>query len=219
MWRQEGGKVVGILNDWDLARDSSEPRMTITPLERTGTVPFMALDLLDADEETGHLYRHDQEALIWVLAWLFINYDNGKSVKSGKFVEMLREWRTGDHRVCFDRKNSFLTKTLLQKQAQQANTIAAPSWQTLWPLADSLLLNLSALYQARSARLLQARVSGGDQEAAHEEPTDEEVYSSFWRTVRQAVNTKDFQELSDSLQSACLEEGPASPECAQNSLQ
>ena len=35
----------GVLNDWDLSRVEDGP--TRTGAERTGTIPFMALDLLD----------------------------------------------------------------------------------------------------------------------------------------------------------------------------
>ncbi|KAF9232204.1 hypothetical protein BU15DRAFT_35323, partial [Melanogaster broomeanus] len=58
--------VVGVLNDYDLASLASQKN----PLgnERTGTIPFMAIDLA-ADGQDGkvkHLYRHDMESFIWV---------------------------------------------------------------------------------------------------------------------------------------------------------
>lgn len=213
MWRREGGKVVGVLNDWDLARDGRATGMIIAPLERIGTVPFMALDLLTRYGKTGHRYRHDQEALVWVLAWLFINYDKGHSLTSGMFVEVLRSWSTDDHQTCAAKKIWFLEITLFEEEAQDPKDIASETWRILWPLANSLLLNLSAMYSARRARLLQARITNGDPQAARKEPLDEEVYSNFWSTVRQAVNTANFRELSNNLQTACLEEGPSPPEC------
>ena len=49
--------------------------------ERTGTIPFMAIDLLEKEAIQGkvqHLYQHDAESLIWVLAWVCLRYEDGK---------------------------------------------------------------------------------------------------------------------------------------------
>ncbi|KAI0054854.1 hypothetical protein BV25DRAFT_1788258, partial [Artomyces pyxidatus] len=52
--------LVGVLNDWDLANiEGSAPH---TGLERTGTIPFMALELLRNEYWTGNIerrYEHD----------------------------------------------------------------------------------------------------------------------------------------------------------------
>ncbi|KAF9236381.1 hypothetical protein BU15DRAFT_31016, partial [Melanogaster broomeanus] len=63
--------VVGVLNDYDLASLANGK----SPLgnERTGTIPFMAIDLLEPDGQDGkvkHLYRHDMESFIWVFVWI-----------------------------------------------------------------------------------------------------------------------------------------------------
>ncbi|OAX42207.1 hypothetical protein K503DRAFT_661385, partial [Rhizopogon vinicolor AM-OR11-026] len=68
-WDSSGRDVaVGILNDYDLSSLKKGP----TGRERTGTVPFMAIDLLTKKSLAGeveHLYRHDAESFIWVLTW------------------------------------------------------------------------------------------------------------------------------------------------------
>ncbi|KAG1888135.1 hypothetical protein F4604DRAFT_1080581 [Suillus subluteus] len=69
MWYWKDGKRIGVLNDYDLSSlaDDQGPRGN----ERTGTVPFMALDLLSAKAQRGevkHLYRHDLESFMWVLS-------------------------------------------------------------------------------------------------------------------------------------------------------
>ncbi|KAI0027651.1 hypothetical protein K488DRAFT_27037, partial [Vararia minispora EC-137] len=74
MRRDESGRLIGVLNDWDLAKDGHPDmgdRLTTFEMERTGTVPFMALDLLkrQAGVQVIHVYRHDLEAGIWVLPW------------------------------------------------------------------------------------------------------------------------------------------------------
>jgi len=76
------GKVEGVLNDYDLA---SWDKFPTTDSDRTGTVPFMALDLLrgELEERIPRLYRHDAESFVWVLAYLIsitIEY-KGHSVK------------------------------------------------------------------------------------------------------------------------------------------
>ncbi|KAG2069346.1 hypothetical protein BDR04DRAFT_1021857, partial [Suillus decipiens] len=65
MWYWKDGKRIGVLNDYDLSSliDDRGPRGN----ERTGTVPFMAFDLLTAKAQRGevkHLYRHDLESFV-----------------------------------------------------------------------------------------------------------------------------------------------------------
>ncbi|KAG2336468.1 hypothetical protein BDR05DRAFT_971087 [Suillus weaverae] len=78
MWYRRNGKLIGVLNDYDLSSLAN----TVGPQgnERTGTVPFMALDLLTAKAQRGeveHLYCHDLESFIWVFAWIFLHYRQG----------------------------------------------------------------------------------------------------------------------------------------------
>ncbi|KZV64377.1 hypothetical protein PENSPDRAFT_615504, partial [Peniophora sp. CONT] len=57
------GEPLGILVDWDIAR-----RKDTTQINRSGTIPFVALDFLRSpDKHIEHLYRHDLEAMFWVL--------------------------------------------------------------------------------------------------------------------------------------------------------
>lgn len=60
----DDGKGRAKLNDYDLAR--VEGRMDgPSGWERTGTIPFMALDLLTDNAMAGHvtrMYRHDAES-------------------------------------------------------------------------------------------------------------------------------------------------------------
>jgi len=65
--------LYGCLIDLDYAVDISPrgtgPR-TQVPLERTGTFPFIAIQVLYAQEP--HRYRHDLESLLYVFLWLCI---------------------------------------------------------------------------------------------------------------------------------------------------
>jgi hypothetical protein len=63
------GKPEGVLNDYDLA---SWDKCRTTNSDRTGTIPFMALSMLDGglDEQIPRLYRHDAESFVWVLTYI-----------------------------------------------------------------------------------------------------------------------------------------------------
>ena len=62
---------VGIVNDFDLASRADHPT---TNDDRTGTIPFMAIDLLDGgfEDQIPRLYRHDMESFVWVLAYITV---------------------------------------------------------------------------------------------------------------------------------------------------
>ena len=71
----------GVLNDWDLCRIRTDAGVQHRGSERTGTVPFMALDLLTPEYFDGSklpLYRHDLEGLIWILPWVFLQFEGPK---------------------------------------------------------------------------------------------------------------------------------------------
>lgn len=64
----------GVLNDFDLARSRS-PERKPSSKDNTGTLPFMALDLLDGGGFNGkvqRLYRHDAESFTWCLVYICI---------------------------------------------------------------------------------------------------------------------------------------------------
>jgi serine/threonine protein kinase len=67
----ETNDPVGILNDFDLATWVDH---STTNNNRTGTLPFMAIDLLDGELEDRipQLYRHDLESFSWVLAYITV---------------------------------------------------------------------------------------------------------------------------------------------------
>ncbi|KIJ16056.1 hypothetical protein PAXINDRAFT_11099 [Paxillus involutus ATCC 200175] len=102
-------KVIGVLNDYDLSSLSSD-----NPLgnERTGTMLFMAIDLLEAtgrDGKVKHLYRHDMESFIWMFIWICYQFKDGKLRPRGP----LDAWAKVDAKGCVDTKRSFLVATLV----------------------------------------------------------------------------------------------------------
>ena len=67
----EKGVPLGVVNDFDLA---SWVGRSTTNNDRTGTIPFMAIDLLEGglDRCIPRLYRHDMESFSWVLAYVTV---------------------------------------------------------------------------------------------------------------------------------------------------
>ncbi|KDQ23778.1 hypothetical protein PLEOSDRAFT_1108264 [Pleurotus ostreatus PC15] len=109
-WSSKHRRSVGILNDWDLASDviPSGPHAK----HRTGTGPFMALDLLTDDDPPTHLYRHDLESLFYVLVWAAVHYtlDKGNPVVSQPGSTIMK-W-TGTYADAREAKKSFLDDPL-----------------------------------------------------------------------------------------------------------
>ncbi|KAI6000221.1 hypothetical protein F5J12DRAFT_264809 [Pisolithus orientalis] len=106
MYYRDGSKEMGVLNDYDLSSltDFDNPMGD----ERTGTMPFMANDLLERDGLGGnveHLYRHDMESFIYVFIWISLQYKNGILLKPGP----LDSWFTTDAHGCIKEKLYFLS--------------------------------------------------------------------------------------------------------------
>ena len=74
------GVPIGVVNDFDLATWVGH---STTNNDRTGTIPFMATDLLDGglEDRIPRLYRHDLESFSWILAYISvaeIEYEGSK---------------------------------------------------------------------------------------------------------------------------------------------
>lgn len=74
MFRCRHGKVYGVLNDFDLASCLDCERNGPTSNCRTGTRPYMAIDLLNPKGPSDHMYRHDLESLFYVILCLACRY-------------------------------------------------------------------------------------------------------------------------------------------------
>ncbi|KAF8875292.1 hypothetical protein BD779DRAFT_1407512, partial [Infundibulicybe gibba] len=73
----------GILNDFNLAQLRDHPSLNET--EWAGTMPFMALDLLEEPAWNGKVrreYRHDAESFAWVLLWICCTYRDGTELST-----------------------------------------------------------------------------------------------------------------------------------------
>ncbi|KAJ7587348.1 hypothetical protein C8J56DRAFT_941747 [Mycena floridula] len=70
----------GVLIDFDLSSYQTESTSTGC----TGTIPFMALELVHAKRHNKQClprYRHDLESFAWVLLWIFGRYRNGQDTR------------------------------------------------------------------------------------------------------------------------------------------
>ncbi|KAF5358737.1 hypothetical protein D9757_012256 [Collybiopsis confluens] len=109
MFRRVGGKVYGVLNDFDLSsflplRDEPSSQW------RTGTRPYMACDLLMKGWCGGPLYRHDLESLFYIMLILCCHYkspDRALPFKDWPY----RNWFTSDDATVATNKGYFITWT------------------------------------------------------------------------------------------------------------
>ena len=152
------------MNDWDLSHRTGENHDSG---ERTGTLPFMALDLLDEKAVAGEkkrLYRHDLEGLIWILPWVFLQYENGRLLHPA-----LLAWCTGDHATCLAHKSHFL-RTIPDVEP-------LPFWSTEWDMAYAALEWIRNRYQAQEERAFSNKRSHTSE--PFPEPHPKDVYHSF----------------------------------------
>jgi len=106
MYKRRGNTVVGVLIDFDLAILGGSQS---TSTERTGTMPFMALEILAhiaAGNHWVHLYRYDVESFLWVAIWVCGTYEDGKERRDAPF----KAWTQGDAPLCQALKLYFLAE-------------------------------------------------------------------------------------------------------------
>ncbi|CAE6455433.1 unnamed protein product [Rhizoctonia solani] len=96
----------GVLIDLDLGHEipSYGSQYGPTSLHRTGTLPFMALDLLHGESKYPHFHRHDLESFVYVFFWIIGKYDSG--VETSK--ELFRSWCEGNWTTIRSDKLAFL---------------------------------------------------------------------------------------------------------------
>ncbi|KAF9065346.1 hypothetical protein BDP27DRAFT_1366473 [Rhodocollybia butyracea] len=99
------GSVYGVLNDFDHAIRTDVLRPPSS--HRTGTAPYMAIDILCTSPPPIHLYRHDLESLYYVLVC---------SVCPADHPSILSWFRLGGHDMAAI-KRTFFTKKALTPRA------------------------------------------------------------------------------------------------------
>ncbi|KAG2361220.1 hypothetical protein BDR07DRAFT_76204 [Suillus spraguei] len=100
VYKSSDGRYIGALHDFDLSSTQDSP----PGRGRTGTVPFVAIELL-TNSKIKHLYRHDAESFIWVLTWVSLRYREGMLLNKGR---QLDRWLQVDAIKCRKEKSDFL---------------------------------------------------------------------------------------------------------------
>lgn len=103
MYRKKGGKIFGVLNDYDLAILKSNN--TPSSKTRTGTRPFMAIDLLGKPTDV-HRYRHDLESLFYVIVYVTSRYHEGQDIDDPP----LQNWEELGEVALKAEKEAFITR-------------------------------------------------------------------------------------------------------------
>jgi hypothetical protein len=93
MHDRKNDTAIGILNDWDMASllDLLGDATLSTARHRTGTVPFMAMELLH-ESPPPHLYRHDLESFFYILVWAAVHYDIAKKTRHHVTNKYIAKW-------------------------------------------------------------------------------------------------------------------------------
>ncbi|KAG1720577.1 uncharacterized protein EDB91DRAFT_1230992 [Suillus paluster] len=131
VYKTSDGRYIGILNDYDLSSTQGSSKGN----ERTGTVPFMSINLLEPEAMKGkveHLYRHNTESLIWVLVWVCLRYHEGELLTTGRPLD---DWLKVDANGCAEKKSRFL----LRSQKEHFPLMPTLSHQSNWDVALSCL--------------------------------------------------------------------------------
>ncbi|KAJ7109906.1 hypothetical protein C8R44DRAFT_743248 [Mycena epipterygia] len=168
-------RLLGVVNDWDLA---STPNSAHPLLERTGTIPYMHPELLTAaywDGKVPRLYLHDNTSFIWVMAFLFLRYDNGKIINTPTLP--LDDLITNNYEMARMIKNDIKTTIPL--------LICGPNAKKEWELVVDLLLWTSS--DGRDDAMVRARNDPTKITQLLNTDNAPGVYKEFWDVVRRGA--------------------------------
>ncbi|KAG2096096.1 uncharacterized protein F5147DRAFT_778458 [Suillus discolor] len=195
MWYRKSGRLIGVLNDYDLSSLAN----AVGPQgnERTGTVPFMALDLLTKNGQQGkvkHLYRHDLESFMWVFAWIFLRYRQGVLLLPK--LRPLDEWAILGAIACRKEKLDFLTD-FIGYLPPDLETSGSDIDLSLWTLIEECFRVLLALTSNRINRIL--LVQRRSRQGAYGQITAEETVSDMDDLLGKFTGTEAWVELGNTL--------------------
>ncbi|KAI0337811.1 hypothetical protein BDW22DRAFT_1402641 [Trametopsis cervina] len=209
------GTPYGVLNDFDLAITPGQSRCLG---EATGTMPFMAVDLLCTEFwEKGlirRVYRHDLEGLLWVLAWIVLRLDASNDFKEALSNPFdMNDWTADNVVTVWNSKIGLLAANdggSLQPQAWWQSSDAEFVW-TFVSQSLNALSRRSLAYRLEKSkehrRELEPETAAGLNKKYHEKqfaPAGE--YSSMqleylfiWANIREACGDQYYEELKDAV--------------------
>ncbi|KAG9318971.1 hypothetical protein JVU11DRAFT_1087 [Chiua virens] len=113
----------GLLIDFDYATMLNSKKQGVSSGDRTGTIPFMAIDLLQEFTKPSagfiHTFSHNLKSLIYVLIWICMLYQAPNEICCHKTAEQtcLKQWASAktmsDIEALHDQKlGQLLSKTV-----------------------------------------------------------------------------------------------------------
>ncbi|KZP30562.1 hypothetical protein FIBSPDRAFT_1038215 [Athelia psychrophila] len=125
----------GVLNDYDLSRNSVPHSRN---LRRTGTIPFLSLDLLEQNLNfrpggVEPTYNHDCDSLKWVFLYICC------VEKSGKICR----WLTADMETSLDIRTAYLFSLRPFQGGRKHATLSQHGQTVYWLLQDARLAVLN----------------------------------------------------------------------------
>lgn len=106
----------GVLIDYDIATHFTQRQAPLQPApNQVGTLPFISTELLSPRPPPQRYYRHDLESFFFVLAWILIRYQNGRTVPG---IRELEDWCFGSRRQIRMHKMGFYDGVLDYTPAQ-----------------------------------------------------------------------------------------------------
>jgi hypothetical protein len=169
MWYKKDGKLIGVLNDYDLSSLANEPGPRGN--ERTGTVPFMARDLLTEEGQRGeikHLYHHDLESFIWCFGWISLRY-NEEGVLRPRGSRPFDEWATLGAVACGEEKLILQTERKVPAGTHKDD----PMWKFFWEFLKVLDK------QAYARRIVQEESGAGENFRESESERDMDIFHNI----------------------------------------
>ena len=126
----------GVLNDFDLSTimQPGDRNPNRQGLERTGTLPFMAVELLHQKGFDGKIprrYDHELESFVWVLVWVSRCVAGGEECKR---PQRLKEWLGHNNDEVYKSKLAFIQEQWEIPTTQDYESLAMviQSWVDMW---------------------------------------------------------------------------------------
>ena len=161
--RLENGKIQGVLNDWDVASTSHTESDSEHTNMRTGTMPFMSIDLHE-DPPPVHIERFEYESLFYVLYWICLSYSDGKLLPAEKRHSDSADWpywNSDNYKVVLNFKTGLKANETIFESVNEFPAMYRP---LIRPWLNLLRYTLRSGYNTRDG----ARITGKLAEFDHD---------------------------------------------------
>ena len=161
--RLENGKIQGVLNDWDVASTSHTESDSDHTNMRTGTMPFMSIDLHQHPPPV-HMERFEYESLFYVLYWICLSYSDGKLLPEKERHSTFADWpiwNSDNYKVVLNSKTGLQGNSTIFENVNEFPAMYRPLVQ---PWLECLRYTLRRGFNARD----EAKVAGKLAEFDHD---------------------------------------------------